>query len=362
MDEMAIWIDGAYGEGGGQIIRTSVTLAALTGKPLEIANIRARRSKPGLQAQHLTSVRAAARLCGALLTGDELGSQWLRFVPGAAPTTATEFVFDVGEARGGASAGATGLVAQTALLPLAHLWRESTTLIIKGGTHVPMSPAADYIEAVYLPMLARLGVHAGLSAARVGFFPKGGGEVRLEIEPTGELQGMECVERGRLKRLKVFIVTAELPEHVAARGRESLLKALKGYGVPVEFELRNLKSNGAGAAIILTAECATGMGGWTALGERGKPMERVAEEALRGFQRWYAGVGATDEHLADQLALPCALIPTESRWTTSEATQHLHTVLWVIRQFLPIEYALEPYADGSILVRLRGVNPPISKA
>src|SRR5579864_360639 len=111
MDDEKVWIDGAYGEGGGQIIRTSVTLAALTGRPLEIANIRARRSKPGLQAQHLTSVGAAPRLCGAQLTGDELGSQWLRFVPGAATTSATEFVFDVGEARGGASAGATGLVA-----------------------------------------------------------------------------------------------------------------------------------------------------------------------------------------------------------------------------------------------------------
>jgi RNA 3'-terminal phosphate cyclase (ATP) len=352
MSDETVWIDGAYGEGGGQIIRTSVSLAALTGRPIEIANIRARRSKPGLQAQHLTSVRAAARLCGAELTGDTLGSQWLRFAPGAVAQQ-KEFAFDVAEARGGASAGATGLVAQTVLAPLAHLCREPVGVTVEGGTHVPMSPAADYIEAVYLPMLARLGVRAQLSLRKAGFFPKGGGEVRLEIEPIETLQGLECVERGRLKRLRVFIVTAELPEHVAERGRDALHKTLKGYGVPVEYELRALKSHGAGAAIVLTAECAVGMGGWTALGERGKPMERVAEEVLRGFQRWYAGVGATDEHLADQLALPCALIPAVSRWTTHEATEHLRTVLWLIQQFVPIEATLEPYADGSTLITMR---------
>lgn len=351
-----ISIDGSFGEGGGQIIRTSVSLAALTGRTVEISHIRARRSKPGLQAQHLTAVRAAAALCGAEMQGAELESQFLRFAPG--PLVAQDqFEFDVAAARGGASAGATGLVAQTLMVPMSFLPQRPATATVLGGTHVPMSPPADYIEAVYVPMLRRMGLEADFTSARAGFFPRGGGEIHIENMGGHLMAPLDCVERGRLKQLRVFLVSSQLPAHVAERGEETLRKDLKGYGVPVEMEKRDLPSHGAGAAVVITAECENGMGGWTSLGERGKPIERVATEALREFQKWFGTGAATDEHLADQLALPCALIPQESRWTTPAVTEHLRTVLHVAQQFLPIEYQIETKPDGSGLVRITGVAP-----
>lgn len=354
-DTETVAVDGAFGEGGGQIIRTSVSLAALTGRPVEIANVRARRSRPGLQAQHLTAVRAAAALCDAELHGADLGSQFLRFVPGPLSPD-NQFRFDVAEARGGASAGATGLVAQTLLVPMATLPSGQATAAILGGTHVPMAPPADYIEAVYLPLLQRMGLDASFRYDRAGFYPRGGGSIAIEIAGGRLQQAIDCTERGRLKNLRAFIVTSQLPDHVAARGEETVLKALKGYGVPIATEIRSLPSHGPGAAVVIVAECENGRGGWTGLGERGKPMERVAEEAVRDFQRWFASGAGVDMHLADQLALPCALIPQESRWTTPEITDHLRTVLFVAAQFLPIDYALEAQEDGSGLVRVHGAE------
>ena len=349
-----IEINGAEGEGGGQIIRTSVSLAALTGKTVAIANIRANRSKPGLQAQHLTAVRAAAALCDAELKGAELGSQYLRFTPNAL-TARSDFAFDVAEARNGASAGATGLVAQTLLIPMAFLAGSPATATILGGTHVPMAPPADYIESVYAPMLNRMGVPARVTLDRAGFYPRGGGAISLRV--SGKLDTpLDLTERGKLKRLRLFLITSQLPTSVAERGRDALAKELKGYGVPILPEIRERESNGAGAAVVLVAECENGIGGFTALGERGKPMERVATEALRDFQKWFATGAATDEHLADQLVLPCALIPGVSRWTTPTVTEHLRTVLSLVPRFLPIEYKIETAENGIGTVTLRGVS------
>lgn len=352
----SVYIDGSFGEGGGQIIRTSVSLAALTGRSVEIVNIRARRSRPGLQAQHLTAVRAAAAICNAELNGDRLESQYLRFVPGnVAVGGNAHFLFDVAEARGGASAGATGLVAQTVLIPQMLLGYDTVHTTIKGGTHVPMSPTLDYLEAVYVPVLRQMGLQITCHYDRAGFYPRGGGEMFLGCHGGTLRHPVDFVERGRLAGLRAFQVTSGLPEHVAERGRDALLKELKGYGVPLSIEKRDLPGNGAGAAVALIAECENGIGGWSSLGERGKPMERVVMEAVRAFQKWYATGAGVEEHLADQLALPCALMSAESRWTTPEVTDHLRTVLWAIQQFLPIEYTIEENVAGTALVELRGV-------
>lgn len=360
MASTLLQIDGAFGEGGGQIIRTAVALAALTGQGIDLFNIRARRSKPGLQAQHLTAVRAAAALCNAEIQGAELGSVRLSFTPGS-PTPERRFLFDIAAARGGASAGATGLVAQTILTPLALLFPDETQVTILGGTHVPMAPPADYLETVYVPALRRMGFPAALQSDRSGFFPRGGGAVAMKVQPFVGGEAFEGAERGRLKLLRLFLVTSDLPQSVAERGRDALLKELKGYGVPVRVEMRDLPSNGAGAAVVLVAECEQGIGGWTSLGERGKPMERVALEALRDFQNWFASGASVDAHLADQLVLPAALIPHTSRWTTAEVTDHLRTVLWVAQQFLPIEYGIDAGADGNSLVTVTGADPTAVK-
>ncbi len=361
-ENTAIAIDGAFGEGGGQIIRTSVSLAAITGRTVEIANIRARRSKPGLQAQHLTSVLAAGALCDATLHGASLGSQFLRFEPNAL-VSADTFAFDVADARGGASAGATGLVAQTLLVPLAFLPAladadgKGVRVTIAGGTHVPMSPPADYIETVYLPLLHRMGLAGDMRNSKAGFFPRGGGEIALHLTGGALHTPLDLTDRGRLQRLNCVVTTSQLPPTVAQRAEGVLRKELKGYGVPIAVHSRDLAGNGAGAAVLIVAECENGRGGWTSLGERGKPMEKVASDAVRHFSNWQATKAGVDEHLADQLTLPCALMPGESRWTTPNVTEHLRTVLWLAQQFLPIEYTIEEQANGSGLVVLRGVSP-----
>lgn len=352
-DNSSVVVDGAQGEGGGQIIRTSVALSAITGRPVEIKNIRAKRSKPGLQAQHLTSVTSAATLCEAEVTGATLGSQWIRFEP-RQESPLTQHQFDVAQARQGGSAGATGLVAQTILAPMACMTARPFQVTLLGGTHVPMSPPSDYLEWVYLPLLKQLGVEATLQLHRAGFFPRGGGQIQITLESGRLSQPLLWEKRGKLTRLRLVIVTSQLPDHVAQRGQDTLLKDLKGYGVPIEIELRNKEGNGAGAAITLIAECETGLGGFSALGERGKPMERVAMEALRHFQKWYESQKAVDEHLADQLVLPASLIPQTSLWTTPQVTEHLRTVIAVTQQFLPIEVTLAENADGSGSITLTG--------
>jgi len=337
-----IEIDGAYGEGGGQILRTSVALAALTGKPLVIRQIRAGRPKPGLAAQHLASVRAAAALCGAGLAGDAVGSQHLELHP-RHPVQPGSYHFAIG------TAGATTLVAQTVAVPLALAGDARVT--IHGGTHVPFAPSADYLAEVYAPALADLGLDLAVEAPRAGYYPKGGGELRLSLQP-GTPQPLDWVERGKLVELRAIAVTSDLPDHVAKRGLNALREQLHGVGRPVALEDRPRPGGQPGAALLVTGRCQRGRFGFVALGQKGKPIEQVARDATDAFWRWFRGGAATEEHLADQLVLPLALAGGESRWTTEHASLHLKTVLWVAAHFLPIRYAITERPDGSALVTL----------
>jgi RNA 3'-terminal phosphate cyclase (ATP) len=345
--EEPVQIDGSYGEGGGQIIRTSLSLAALTGRTLSISNIRAGRGKPGLQAQHLASVRAAAALCDAQLTGDSRGSTYLWFAP-RRPVTAGSHTFEI------STAGAAPLVAQTVLAPLTQA-KAGASVTVTGGTHVPHAPPLEYLEAVYLPALRRAGLSATLAGSAAGFYPRGGGRLTLEVAGGSAPAALDLTERGRLENLRAYIITANLPEHVADRGAAAVEKFMKGIGRPVAVERRDYPSPGQGAAVVLAAQCENGHAGFTGLGERGKPMERVAEAPCEEFLQWWKSGAACDEHLADQLVLPLALSAGESRWTTPVITEHLRTVVWVVRQFLPVEVDLEERSDGSGTVRLRGV-------
>jgi RNA 3'-terminal phosphate cyclase (ATP) len=339
-----ITIDGSQGEGGGQIIRTSLSLAAVTGKAVTVRNVRARRSKPGLQPQHLMAVQAAAALCDAATDGAAVGSQQFTFAP-TVPVKPGDYRFDIG------TAGAAPLVIQTVLIPLALAGGESR-VTVKGGTHVPHAPAAQYLQHVYAALLAEHGLSADIDSPAAGFFPRGGGEITAKILPSW-FTPVDLTERGRLRGIDVYVVTSQLPEHVAERGASAAAKELRGFRKPAVHTL-DLPSRGQGAAVVIVAECDTARVGFSAIGERGKPMERVAEEACRDFAAWYRTEAACDEHLADQLVLPMALTPGESRWTTSQVTEHLRTVLWLTAQFLPIEFDLEEHSDGSGVVTITG--------
>jgi RNA 3'-terminal phosphate cyclase (ATP) len=341
-------IDGSHGEGGGQILRTSVSLAALTGRPAVITNIRAGRAKPGLAAQHLASVRAAAELCGASLSGDAVGSQYLEIHP-KRPVAAADYRFTIG------TAGATGLVGQTVAVPLALAGGGRVT--IYGGTHVPMAPTACYLEEVYAPALADLGLDLAVQNPKAGFFPKGGGELILQLA-AGRPRPLDWTERGKLKRLVAVALTSGLEPHVAERGLKTLRQRLQGAGRPVTLENRSRPGEQAGAAVLVAGSCQRGHFGFLALGQKGKPIEQVAQDATDAFWGWFRGEAVTEEHLADQLVLPLALAEGESRWTTQRASLHLTTVLWVAQQFLPIRYDIQARADGGALVSLQGGGWP----
>lgn len=337
-------LDGSHGEGGGQILRTGLTLAILTERPVRIERIRAGRKKPGLRPQHLTAVRAAAAVCNARLEGDALGSQTLTFLPGG-PARPGEYIFDVAEAAQGGSAGSVGLVLQTVLLPLALADGESY-LVLRGGTHVPWAPPVSYLERVFLPTLARMGLHAEVELARWGFYPAGGGEAHVQIAGrSGRLAPVSLVERGELERIWGMAVVTNLPAHISQRMAARARNVLAEVKLQAEVEPRRLRGSGPGAGIFLFAEyahtSAHTIAGFTAYGRKGLPAERVAEAACDELLAHHRAGEAADPHLIDQLVLPMALAAGESQVAASQVTRHLLTNVWVVRQFLARELNVE---------------------
>ena len=333
-----IEIDGSHGEGGGQILRTSLSLAALTGQAIHITRIRAGRSKPGLAPQHLAGVLAAAKICQAQVEGARLRSTELTFRPQAPPQPGT-YVFDVAEAIQGGSAGSITLLLQTVLLPLALVPGRSH-LILRGGTHVPWSPSYEYVAHVYLPTLAGMGVRAISRLDRWGFYPRGGGQVTVDIIGLAQgreaLEPLELTERGSLQRVWGEAVACSLPSHIAQRMANRSRNVLAGVGLSGEITPRRVSGVGPGAYTFLAGEYGRSVAGFTALGERGKPSERVADEACQAFLAFHRQDAPVDRHLGDQLLLPAALAPGASRYRVERITRHLLTNAYVIRRFLPV--------------------------
>lgn len=326
-------IDGSHGEGGGQILRTALALSASLGRRFTLVNIRANRPKPGLAAQHLTAVRAAAALCDAEIEGDRLQSVELRFAP-RRPIQPGEYRFDVAEARAGGSAGSVTLVLHTVLLPLAMASGRSI-VTIRGGTHVPMSPSVDYVQDVWLPTLAGMGVRAELELIRWGWFPAGGGEVRATIDGLSgsPLAPVIAAGRGEPRRLHGRAAAAKLPAHIPERMRDRARALLGAAGFSGEIRADVVDAACAGAGIFLALDCTEGRGGTAAVGKRGVPSESVAEEAVTALLAYYNSGAAFDAHLGDQLLLPAALAAGESRFSVEKVTRHLLTNCWVVEQF-----------------------------
>ncbi|MCC6442016.1 MAG: RNA 3'-phosphate cyclase [Armatimonadetes bacterium] len=345
-------IDGSRGEGGGQILRTSLTLAALTGRPFEIGRIRAGRSKPGLQPQHLTAVRAAARVCQADLEGDAIGSQTLRFVPRGLNPPA-ELTFDVTEIA--PSAGAVSLVFQTVLLPLAYSGGPAR-LALKGGTDVPHSPPYHYIRHIFLPMAAAMGLRAAYDLEQAGYYPKGGGVVRALIEPVSRLAAARWVERGRKAECSGVIFSSRLPEHVVTRQQVRALRCLKAEGIDLEIATEERPSVGAGTGTFLKFQAGEVLAGFSSLGALGKPAESVVEEACRELIAYRRSGAALDAHLADQLVVPMALASGASAFTTERVTDHLKTNIEVARQWLGGHWKITPLENGAALVETEGIG------
>lgn len=339
-------IDGSHGEGGGQVLRTSLALSALLGREVRIEAIRAGRPGPGLAAQHLASVHAAARVCSAQVRGAALRSMSLTFRPG--PLAGGQFRLDVG------TAGAATLVLQT-VLPCLLFARADACVQITGGTDVPWSPPQEYLAHVFLPALADMGATVDFDCLVPGFYPKGGGVIEARVRPVSRALGpLSWSERGELRSLRAFSVAeARLPAHIIRRQLDGARSALGSVGLRTESA--HPQSLSPGTALVIAARFERGAAGFTALGERGRPAEEVGRAAGEEAAAFLAGSATVDRHLADQLLLYAAIAAGETTFVTDEVTEHLRTNAWVIAQFLdaPIEID-EP--TGRVAVR--GVGLP----
>lgn len=327
-----VQIDGRHGEGGGQILRTALTLSALLGAPVHINHIRGNRKKPGLRPQHLVAANALATITGARVKGANVDSHELVFEP--REIRGGSFSFDIG------TAGSTGLVVQT-LIPVLLFGKSPSQVQITGGTHVPWSPSFHYLKAVFLPALKKIGGEVSLDIGKWGWYPKGGGKITASIENTTSLKPIHLSHRGRLINLHVLSAVSNLPLSIAERQRDQTLKRIDYLGIQPTISIENAPSPGQGTFLFLAAEFEGGIGGFTSLGKRGKRAEEVADDACNEFIRFLDSRGVIDTHLTDQLVPYMALAEGRSTLTTERITDHLLTNLWVVEQFLPLKFDVE---------------------
>jgi len=326
-------IDGSYGEGGGQLLRTALAISALTGEPVKVDRIRAGRRRPGLQPQHLTALRAAAKICNARLEGDRLNSQEILLAPQSPPQPG-DYTFDVSQAAKGGSAGAVSLILQAVLLPLAMAGGVSR-ITLRGGTHVAWSPPYDFLKHVYLPTLARMGIAVKIQIEKWGWYPMGGGEIRVTVAGGGVPHGLDLGWRGALLRVRGIAASSNLPKHVRARQEAGALQALRSHGVHARIDQIDAPSKGQGTLVFLWAESENAAAGSSSLGALGKPAERVAGEAAEGLLAYLGGSATLDRHMADQVVLPAAFASGVTVFTCEQVTQHLLTAAWAVNRFFP---------------------------
>jgi RNA 3'-terminal phosphate cyclase (ATP) len=335
-------LDGSRGEGGGQILRTALTLSLLTGRSFRIEKIRANREKPGLRPQHRTAVEAAAELGDARVVGAAVGSRELSFAP--ADYEPRDLTIDIG------TAGATGLVLQTLHLPMALRTQGAARVALVGGTFNPKAPAYTFLEATWRGYLWAFGMPLSLTMPAAGFYPRGGGRLEAWIEPASPRPWIQ-VDRGPLRRIRVIAGVANLREEIAHRMRDRAIRRLEEVGLTAEVAIETVQwpSPGQGAALSLIAEHdgaipATFVG----LGARGKPSEAVADEAVDQLLAFEAVAGAAvDPHSADQILLPLAFATGRSEFTVSEVTEHLRTNVHTIGAFLDRSIIIEePEGEG----------------
>ncbi|QKR00563.1 RNA 3'-terminal phosphate cyclase [Metallosphaera tengchongensis] len=331
-------IDGSFGEGGGQILRTSLTLSALTGRPFRLNNIRIRRKNPGLQAQHLASVKVAKLLADAEVKGDFLGSTLLEFRP--KEIQEGDFTIDIG------TAGSVSLVSVTAI-PL--MINRRTTLRILGGTDVPLSPPIDYMRLVYLPVIEKMGIRGKIKLLRRGHYPKGGGEVLLDSF-RGNPVDLNLKEFGTLVEVRGVSHVSSLPGHIARRQAEGAREVLKTLAVPIhiEEEVRAEESTGSG---ITLSGIGSSVVGSSSLGERGVRAETVGERSAKGLLKVLETKASLDDHMSDMI-MNFSFFANLS-YTGSEFTEHCKTNLSIIRKFLDIEVSLKGDKPFHIEIRKR---------
>jgi len=340
-----ISIDGSFGEGGGQILRTALGLSLFTGQPFRIEKIRAGRRNPGLLRQHLTAVKATAKIGQAEVTGVNIGSTQITFTPGrVAPG---RYQFAVG------TAGSATLVLQTILPALltSDGQEQQTHLTLEGGTHNPFAPPFDFLAKTFLPLLERMGARIEIRLERYGFYPAGGGRFEIAITPVKRLEPIELNERGKILDRRATALVAHLPRGIAERELGVVHKKLSWPQDWLKAESIT-NSPGPGNIVTLEIESENITEVFTGFGERGVAAEAVADQAVIAARRYLASDVAVGEHLADQLLLPMSLARGGS-FTTVPPSRHTTTNIEIIRKFLDVEIGAEQMTNRSWRIGLK---------
>ena len=338
-------IDGSFGEGGGQILRTSLALACVTGKALHMENIRANRRNPGLAKQHISCVCAARDITNGRCSSVELGSQILDFQPGK--IQGGNFSFDIG------SAGSASLVIQTIMPPL-FLAEKSSTVTVSGGTHNPMSPPYDFFERTFLPSIAESGFNAKCRLLKYGFFPAGGGKIKIDVQPWDKesASAIDFCQPAEKFSISAIVYTARLPSHIADRQRGLLLRSPLAYqgdekirlSQPLKFEDIELvdvtDSDGPGNCVMILLSGENRKTVFIAFGEKGKPSEKVIREAVNLTTEFLKSEAAIDHFLGDQLLIYMAMA-SGGAFVTDKLSSHLQTNIEVIKKFLSVDFRVE---------------------
>jgi RNA 3'-terminal phosphate cyclase (ATP) len=326
-----IRIDGSFGEGGGQILRTSLSLSLATGKPFHIDNIRAGRERPGLLRQHLTAVLAAKEVGGAEVEGATLGSSVVTFVPGN--VRAGNYRFAVG------TAGSGTLVFQT-VLPALLKANGPSQIAIEGGTHNSAAPPFDFLERTFLPLVERMGPKVRLQFERYGFYPAGGGRFCAMIEPVQSLMPLHLGARGEITLRRIVAIVANLPGHIALREIETAAGMLNWDKDCGKID-QTRNSAGPGNIVMIEIGSAEATEIFSAFGQVGVAAEKVASIAAKDARAYLVSRAVASEHLTDQLLLPFALAGAGS-FTAEKINMHARTNMAVISEFLPVRFDVQP--------------------
>ena len=331
-------IDGAQGEGGGQVLRTALTLSMITKRPIEIVNIRANRKKPGLLRQHLTAVMAAQAICNATTEGVELGAQRIRFAPGAVQPG--EYRFAIG------TAGSTVLVCQT-ILPVLALANKASRVTFEGGTHNGMSPSLCFLEHSYLPLLQHMGIHCEVKRSALGFYPAGGGKWEINIAPSASLSQLRLNEAAshfavNQKNCQLHALVSQLPLSIGEREVKTAKAILNWHDAA--SSITDVDSRGPGNSFQLRLSSNTHASVFEVVGEFGISAERVAKRCAGRVKKFIRANVAIEEQLADQLLVPMVLAGGGS-FTTTKPTLHTTTNINVIKQFVDINISAKQHHD-----------------
>lgn len=328
-----VLIDGSHGEGGGALVRTALTMSALTQQPVRIDGVRTGTNFPGLDLEDLILLKALQRCCGAEVVGGEIGSSSFSFLPTSHPR-ALKGTLDIAaeDVRG---RGANVPVVLNALLPVLARTGAYSQVACSGETYGNRSLSFDYFQGVTVPALRKMGLYASPDQEIAGFGRESHGRVTMDVEPSA-LQGLDWMTRGRLLSIRAIVTTAELPNGIPERALSHLANLAEHSKLPIEPEANTVDSPIPGAFVTIYAECERGMGGAAAMGQRGLRVETLVQRAFEQLLAWIKSDATVDRHLADQLLVAACLADTETHMRTDQLSRRVLTTVWVIKQFLPI--------------------------